>query len=287
MKLTVILAALSAVVSLTVSAAPDNAGAPKLPDGLVAHFSFDSVDEAGRTACSIDQEFTAQTSNTRWSQAWNKSGLMINGRNSLISLKDTPRLAITRFTISMHFKTYRVEEDNRVFLSKGLSGGYFLCVLGSNDEQGRNFGKLCFEIQGKRCVSDRPVNDNAWYNVTITVDDKIARMYIDGKKQQSEAILKKGFTLVSADLEIGNPEMKTEAKGRRKTRGFDGAVDELMIFNRAVTANEVADIFTCAVPRYPRKAVQWRINDLDELLERELITEEFHAARMKELMVEE
>ncbi len=278
------------LLALALSAnAADKAGKPakpSMPAGMVSHYAFDTTEEGGWTPCAIDTNFNARIHNARWSEAWNKSGYILNGENAKIEIKDHKRLNSPRFTLSMHFKTYKVGEEKRVFLNKGLYQGYALSILGSGDEQGKNFGKLCFEIQGKRCLSDRSLADNAWYNAIITVDEKIARMYIDGVKQRDEAILKKHFTPVSDDLVIGVHENKFEEKGKKKTRGFEGAVDELMIFNRTLTDREAADLFYCSIPHYNRKSVQWRINDLDDLLERKLITKDFHARKLKELSLE-
>ncbi len=259
---------------------------PALPNGITAHFPFDTTEEGGFTPCQLNPKLKARVSNVRWSQAWNKSGFSINGNNSLITVPECPLFATSRFTLAMHFKTYKVWDGNRILLSKGSDRGYYLAILGSSAEQGRNLGRLCFSIQGKRCLSDSSVSDGAWYNVIVTVDNKIARMYIDGKKQKSEAILKKTFIPVEDDLKIGNPQINTQAKDNKKNHGFEGSVDELIFYNRALNEREAANLFYCSVPHYERKAVQWRINDLDDLLERGLITEKFYANRMKELMTE-
>ena len=256
---------------------------PKVPEGLVSHYPFDTTEEGGWTPCSVDTNFNAKVSGIRWATAWNKSGYTLNGVNAKVVVKDHKRLKSPRFTISMHFKTYKVKDEKRIFLNKGLYKGYVLSILGSNDEQGANHGKLCFEIQGKRCISDKSLADNAWYNAIITVDEKVARMYIDGKKQNSEAILKKHFTPVPDDLIVGYQPVKTEEKGKKKSRGFEGSVDELMFFNRALNPQEVSDLFYCSIPHYNEKSVKWRIRDLDELLDRKLITEDFHSRKLKEL----
>ncbi len=271
------------LLALSVTAAEKPKVKPEVPGGLVSHYSFDTTEEGGWTPCAIDTNFNAKVSSVRWATAWNKSGYMLNGVSSKIVVKDHKRLKSPRFTISIHFKTYKVKEEKRIFLNKGLYKGYVFSILGSNDEQGINHGKLCFEIQGTRCLSDKSLADNAWYNAIITVDEKVARMYIDGKKQKSEALLKKHFTPVPDDLVVGMHANKFTEKGKKKTRGFEGSVDELMFFNRALTPKEAGDLFYCSIPHYSKKSVQWRIRDLDELLERKLITEDFRSRKLKEL----
>jgi len=283
MKTTFLLALLIGSALLCVTAAEKR----KLPEGLVAYYAFDTTLDGGSTPCSVDTNNNARVAATRWTQGWNKSGYIMNGSSSHITVKDGSHLNTSRFSILMHLKGYKIKEDNRIILDKGSYSGYMLSVLGSEDEQGRNKGRLCFEIQGKRCLSDQPVTDNAWYNVILTVDEKFARMYIDGKLQKEPAIVKKAFTPVKDDLIIGAREDKEfEKKNRKKRVGFDGSVDELMIFNRALTQQEVDDAFYCSIPHYNKKQVQGRMSDIDELLERKLISKEFHARKLKELSLE-
>jgi len=259
----------------------------KLPEGLVAYYAFDSTLDGGWTPCSVDTNNNAKVSGTRWAQGWNKAGYTLNGSSSHIDIKNGSHLNMSRFSISMHIKGYKLEEQNRIIFDKGSYAGYILSILGTEDEHGRNTGRLCFEIQGKRCLSEQPVSDNAWYNIVITVDEKYARMYIDGKLQKEPAIVKKAFTPVDADLIIGARQDKSFEKKNRKMRtGFEGFVDELMIFNHALTQQEVDDAFYCSIPHYNKKQVQGRMRDIDELLERKLISKEFHARKLKELSLD-
>jgi len=255
-----------------------------LPKGLVASYSFDTTLDGGWTPCKVDTNNNAKVSGTRWTQGWNRSAYYLNGKSALITIKDGKHLEMSRFTIALHFKGYKITDDNLVILDKGSYSGYILSMLGSEDDQGRDKGKICFEVQGKRCLSDKPLNDNAWYNVIITVDEKYARMYIDGKLQKDVAVVKKAFTPVDDDLIIGaRQDQVFEKKNRKKRLGFEGSVDEMMIFNRALGQAEVEDAFYCSIPHYNKSQVQGRKRDIDELLERKLITEDFHARKMKEL----
>jgi hypothetical protein len=60
-------------------------------------------------------------------------------------------------------------------------------------------------------------------------------------------------------------------------------VDELMIFNHALSTEEVDDTFYCSIPHYNKRQVQGRMREIDELLGRKLITKDFHERKMKEL----
>jgi len=259
-----------------------------MPKGLVAHYTFDTTIAGGWTPCKINTNNNAKISGTRWAQGWNKAAYSLRPVSS-ITIPDGKHFKKSRFTLAMHIKTYKVEDASRIIFDKGRSQGYTLRVLGSAYSGAADKGKLCFEIQGKRCFSDRPINDSAWYNVILAIDDKYVRMYIDGVLQKKPAMLKKAFAAVDADLIVGiKQEQKVAQKKKRGERvGFEGFVDELMIFNRALSPQEVADAFYCSIPHYNPKQVRGRMRDLDSLLERKLITKDFHTRKLKELSVEE
>lgn len=259
----------------------------ELPAGLVSHYTFDSTLEDGSTPCKVDTNNNAKVSGARWAQGWNKAAYFFDGSSARIDVKNGPHLRTSRFTLSLNLKGYQIKDNNLVILDKGSYSGYILSMLGAEDDQGRNKGKICFEVQGKRCLSDKPLNDNAWYNVIVTVDEKYARMYIDGKLQKDAAVVKKAFTPVEDDLIIGaRPDQAFENKNRKKRVGFVGSLDELMLFDRALSQVEVEDVFYCSIPHYNKKNVQGRISEIDELLERNLISKDFHARRMKELSMD-
>jgi len=258
-----------------------------MPKGLVAHYTFDTTIEGGWTPCAINTNNNAKIFGTRWAQGWNKAAYSLRPPAN-ITIPDGRHLKKSRFTLAMHIKTYKVEDASRIIFDKGGSQGYTLRVFGSAHGGAADKGKLCFEIQGKHCFSDRPINDNAWYNVILAVDEKYARMYIDGELQKNPAMLKKAFTAVDADLIVGVRQEEQVAKKKKRDRvGFEGFVDELMIFNRMLSPQEVADAFYCSIPHYNPKQVRGRIRDLEDLLERKLITKDFHARKLKELSVEE
>lgn len=255
-----------------------------LPKGLVSYYTFDTTLEGGWAQCKIDTNNNAKISGPRWTQGWNRAAYFMNGSSARITVKDGKHLKMNRFTLAMHIKGYKIKEENRFVLDKGSYTGYMLSILGSGDEHGRNKGRVCFEVQGKRCLSDKPVIDNAWYNIILSVDEKYAKMYVDGKLQKNPAILKKAFTPVNTDLIIGVRQDKSyEKKKGKKRASFIGSVDEFMIFNRALSPKEVGDTFYCSIPHYNKKQVHGRMRELDELLERKLISKDFHTRRLKEL----
>ena len=71
-----------------------------------------------------------------------------------------------------------------------------------------------------------------------------------------------------------------------KSASFGGLLDEVMIFNHALSAEQVQAVRTAAQPKFSEADVKRRIAELDELLERGLILPEFHARKVRECQPE-
>jgi hypothetical protein len=79
----------------------------------------------------------------------------------------------------------------------------------------------------------------SWHHIVGTYDGNIASLYVDGLSVASS----------SATLQIGANDMPLSIGGRLGTdNSFNGCVDDARIYNRALTVNEVADLYTDELP---------------------------------------
>ena len=80
---------------------------------------------------------------------------------------------------------------------------------------------------------------NRWYHVTGTFDGQEIRVYVNGKLEGEKTVDKKGPVMVWNDNNI-------EIGGRPDTNGganlYKGKMDELAVYNRALTAAEVITV---------------------------------------------
>ena len=80
---------------------------------------------------------------------------------------------------------------------------------------------------------------NTWYHVVGTFDGKEIRIYVNGKLEGKKPVDKKGPVMVWNDNNI-------EIGGRPDTNGganlYQGKLDELAVYNRALTPAEVVTV---------------------------------------------
>ena len=120
---------------------------------------------------------------------------------------------------------------------------------------GRNVGKEMVLIvqpgwQGHNTLGVPPFAKDTWHHLVGIVDKNRLLLYVDGKLE-SEVGYNGPMATKGTTTEIGN----AKADG-----GFIGIIDEVLIYNRAVTANEVKQLFTAqGLPVHPknRLATRW------------------------------
>lgn len=149
------------------------------------------------------------------------------------------------FTISVWFKRYEDKEKNSIIVAtasdhapKGFeitwSWRYLVFRMGLGT------GKKVFVLKSPEPI----LNFNAWTNVAVSCDTKSTALYVDGK------LIAKGTIppedeFVPADglgtaFTLGHFPTPFEAYK------FAGLIDELRIFNRALSAEEVSEVMFLA-----------------------------------------
>jgi len=78
----------------------------------------------------------------------------------------------------------------------------------------------------------QPVNDGQWHRLTITRDGQLNNMYVDGAL---------AFSTVGGDGDNNNPDQDLRfGAEHRGTSSFVGSLDEVMVYDRALTEQEIA-----------------------------------------------
>lgn len=94
-------------------------------------------------------------------------------------------------------------------------------------------------------VSNNPVNDGNWHHVVVTFNEKAGhqKLYLDGKLDATLTGLSQNSFASSYDYYLGTGYTSSWTSASGGWDYFKGGLDEFAIYNRALTANEVADHF--------------------------------------------
>ena len=151
------------------------------------------------------------------------------------------RFGVDEFSLAVWVKASDVGTWTRVLTKRPASGATAWYSLGVSGN------KAIFEIAaGAALTSAMPVADDAWHHVAVTRDPvgssaRKYRLYVDGVED---------VTMDDTGLNLNNSGPLEIAKWANETPGgaiFRGSIDEVQLFNRALTATEVLDNYH-AVP---------------------------------------
>ncbi|MFC2124526.1 LamG-like jellyroll fold domain-containing protein [Bacteroidota bacterium] len=144
------------------------------------------------------------------------------------------------FTLSVWIKPITISNDNRVINYGGsVYNQYLICAAGTNTIYGGAY------VDGTNGTTD-PTNipiDNQWHHLTFVRDNanNTVSFYVD-------AILRSSNTGGSGTLADKEADRRLTIGRKQRTSGqsesyFHGDIDDVRIYNRALTSNEVDLIF--------------------------------------------
>lgn len=264
--------------------------AADMPPGAVLRFSCDEF----RTNGTILPDVTGSNNNgrvngVRFASAGRlNGGCEFTGKNSYIEVPANPLLDSPRVTFCVWLRTPKVEWPDRTLFDKRADSGYALRLAAGDSKpqpqsSGGRKGKLAATVCGHECFSDASVADNAWHHAAVTYDGETLKLYVDGILQQQTAAWRGEVGAAGQPLTLGMNRSNPSAK--EKEAAFEGAIDEVVIFPRALTEAEVKDVIAATKPKFTKQQVERRLKELKELLDRGLILQDFYDRKVKECEV--
>jgi len=177
--------------------------------------------------------------------------LVVSNSPSLVSMQDTHQL-----TLALWIKPDSIPAEFPVMISKGGNqapndfGGYEL-ILNANGDDDIIFDSGDYEATtagaGGTLVAQHL---GEWIHIAFTIDTvaQTAQFYVNGQSitnfASSGSISDVNFDLPN-DLYIGCPDRA--ANGNRSS--FDGDMNQILIYNRALSATEIQKIFSTTTPK--------------------------------------
>lgn len=255
----------------------------EMPGGLVLRFTCDELRNNG----TLLPDATGSNNNGRVTGVRYAPGGRLNGcceftgKNSHVQVAATPRLASKRVTFCMWLKTDKTEWPERTLIEKQADTGYALRLVTGKDNARK--GKLRASVAGNDCFSDASVADNAWHHAAVTYDGETVKFYVDGVLQKQTAAWRGDIGGQGADLTLGMTRSPASAKVQEVA--FEGLLDEVLVFDRALTEVEVKDAIAATKPTFTKQQVERRLKELKDLFDRGLLTQDFYDRKVKECEV--
>jgi hypothetical protein len=206
--------------------------APSLSSKLVAYWKFD--ENSGNTAFNSSSNQNNGILSGSTLPTWTSGDQCVSGKclrfngNSFINTGIIPSL--NTFSLGAWIKAGTDVSDYRSIIDKsnGMNDRNFWLAL----ESGVGKLSLRFSIAGVSTtyLANTPLNDNKWHYVTATYDNSYVKLYVDGKSDMAPV------------SKTGTPDsgaVNSYIGDQSGTRYFNGFIDEVKIYNSALTDTEI------------------------------------------------
>jgi hypothetical protein len=207
---------------------PVGAGAPAAPspvDGLVAAYSFDdgtAADDSGR-----DHQGTIKGA-TPAAGKYGKA-LSFDGVNDRVSIADAADLRLKNgMTLEAWVRPDTLRRWSTVVLKESKSGLTYALYAGNGEKDPAGFASI--KGSDRETSSDSPLPTGAWSHIAVTYNGSSLKLWVNGVPRDSQSI-KGTIDVAGGPLMIGGNNVWGEY--------FDGLIDNVRIYNRALGAEEI------------------------------------------------
>ena len=201
--------------------------------GLVAHYAFDGEASGVSALLGADRHGDA-----------NSALRFINGKPTNYFTGHALDLPGTNLTVGLWFKPNILNYERALVAQEWARGGAFQMTLREGRLTGRFRG-----VDGILTLTGPPASRHAWQHAAWTYDVSSGRA----------TVYHNGLPVANANTTGPLPPVNAAlTAGRDGTIGYVGLMDEIRVFNRALSIAEIAQWFAHEKP-YPKqmKPVQW------------------------------
>ncbi|MBI5664922.1 MAG: hypothetical protein HZC49_07530, partial [Nitrospirae bacterium] len=227
-----------------------------LPDGAVGYWNM--VENYGDGAYdSTDYENHGTLVNLpTWTTGVYDSGLYFDGEDDYVEVPDSASLDLSR---EGTLEVWAKKDENRayqVYIAKYATSGSALA----------NFGYVLADVEGKIAVKWGEEDDvltsdcvtvptGAWNHILATYDGTQMKIFLNGQPIKTGSVMKKAVPN-AYPLRIG-----AKGAGDSYDSLFQGTIDEAVVYNRALTNDEVRERYGETVS--PKSAIVYDMNGAD------------------------
>jgi len=204
-------------------------------NGLVLYLSFDEGSGKVAKDGSGNKNNGELVGNVQWVDGKVKKAIKVmdDSANNLVSVKANKTLDITdQITFGAWVNIETIPDGSCALMTKADT---YMFHTSNWSGKGIEQEPLLWPFDAWQTAISAPIQLKEWHHIMGVFDGKNLSNYIDGKLINSRAFANK-ITVTANDLIIGR-----DSRVCCNTRRITQAIDEVMIFNRALPANEVKE----------------------------------------------
>ncbi|HUB25105.1 MAG TPA: LamG-like jellyroll fold domain-containing protein [Tepidisphaeraceae bacterium] len=167
--------------------------------------------------------------------------------SDVILVPDNSSLDVDQITQYAWVKTTRADDYWHRIIDKNWQAGFDLNIGGLWHGRETFQGRVGNELEiasptGKDSylATDNRVTDGVWHQVAGTYDGTTMKVYVDGVEKSAKNATPGGIEVNQDDLRIGNGATLLPDGVTPEILAFDGEIRDVRIFNRALSADEIA-----------------------------------------------
>jgi RNA polymerase sigma factor (sigma-70 family) len=234
----------TAIIVMEVNRANEPITKESLIKGLILHFTFAKAAPDGNVTDLSDAKNDGKASGARWTPNGKMGGAYeFKTDGDQIEVANNESLNPKQITLAAWIKTSYMDARWRRIFDKSYDKGYALSIAG--DWRNKSYRGLgCLEICPGTHVaySNIVVADGQWHHLVATFDENEQRLYVDGQIHNAIRWKKPGqLNTNNFNLVIGcnRSNLQEDDLGI----SFRGLIDEPMVWNRALSPEEVKFLF--------------------------------------------
>ncbi|RIJ34372.1 LamG-like jellyroll fold domain-containing protein [Pontibacter oryzae] len=218
------------------------------PDGLVHYFGLDETSSGSYSDYASPSVATCTDCPAASTGLFNGAQRFSGSKNGL-TLTDIEKFEWgpnSNFTMELWMKASGTSSDNQVFIGRDAKDSEMMWWLGMSAS-----GKPRFELYDRDRTGfgivgeDIKINDDRWHHIVVVRDGRLRvnKLYVDGYSVGSYQFDYTASFESSSPINIGFLDLN-------KGFGYTGQLDELMVYNRALSETEVRARFNNGAGSY-------------------------------------
>ena len=210
---------------------------PAITNGLVAWYKFDETSGTTASDSSGNGKTGTLVNGPTWGTGKISGAVVLDGSDDYVSLPTGLVSSITDFTVCAWVRLDANNGWNRIFdFGTGTSNYMFLSPSAGG-------GPLRYAItttgNGSEQVMDGPaaLPTGGWQHVAVTLSGTTGKLYLNS------ALVQTNTSMTLNPSSMGSTNQNYVGKSQWGDPLFDGKIDDFRIYNRALSASEIAQIY--------------------------------------------